>query len=267
MAMSSPGDPAEAELPAVDERLVAPEAGFEIDDGKLIQVAPADEPHAESHGALGALLRAHRDRTSYSVAIDMLTRTSRTSDLAPDASIYPTARDPRTGGRQLEELAFEILSTERLGHAGSKAAKLVARGVRRVFGIDVVRRRAFEWAPALGDWSLLAGDAVIEDRVLAVPLPVTALVDAAGADDATVRAFRQQRHPEFLAEREEGREQGRAEGRVDTLRATLRELLVLKFGPLGPEDDARIAAAGADLLERYLARVVLAATRDEVWRS
>jgi len=273
--MSSPGEPAQAELPAVDDRLVAPDSGFEIDDGKLIQVAPADEPHAISHGALGALLRAHRDAATYSVAIDMLTRTSLTSDLAPDASIYPAARDPQTGGRQLEELAFEILSTERRGHAGAKAAKLVARGVRRVFGIDVVRRRAFEWSRELGDWTLLASDAVIEDRALAVPLEMAALVDAAEADDATVRAFRLQRHPEFLAEREEGRQEGREQGRqeareearVETLRTLLCDLLALKFGPLAAEDEARIAAAGADLLDRYLARVVLVATLDEVWQS
>ena len=40
---------------------------------------------------------------------------------------YPTARDPRARGRQLEELAFEIASAESLVHAGAKAARLVSR--------------------------------------------------------------------------------------------------------------------------------------------
>jgi len=85
----------------------------------------------------------------------MLTRTSETTDLAPDVSVFPRARDPVTGGRQIEQLAFEVVSTESLGHAGRKAAKLLARGVRRVFAIDVERTRALEWSASLGTWSML----------------------------------------------------------------------------------------------------------------
>ncbi len=56
-------------------------------------------------------------------------------DVVPDANVYPDAPDPSTSGRQLEQLAFEIASTESLGHAGQKAAKLAGGGVRRVFAI------------------------------------------------------------------------------------------------------------------------------------
>lgn len=63
----------------------------------------------------------------------MLTRTSRQSDFAPDASVFPEERDPVTGGRKLEELAFEVASTQRLANATRKARGLAARGVRRVF--------------------------------------------------------------------------------------------------------------------------------------
>ena len=69
-------------LPEVDERLVAPEARYEIEDGKVVYAAPADELHAETHASLGALVQAHR-AAGYWVAIDMLTRTSRVSDIAP----------------------------------------------------------------------------------------------------------------------------------------------------------------------------------------
>ena len=89
MVMSSPSSPANSELPAVDERLVAPGTRYEIDDGELVYVPPADEPHGVGHGALGALLRAHRS-PDRSVALDMLTRTSARSDIAPDASVYPS---------------------------------------------------------------------------------------------------------------------------------------------------------------------------------
>jgi len=256
MNMSSPRSPASSEIPAVDDRLVAPNSRFEIDDGELVYVPPADEPHGVGHGALGAVLRAHRS-PDRSVALDMLTRTSVRSDLAPDASVYPTERDPATGGRQLEELGFEIVSTETLAHAGGKAVKLIGRGVRRVFAIDVVRRRSFEWSRELGTWALLGADDRIGDAALAVPLPLAALVDAAQADAATVRAFRAQRHPEFLAEREEGREEGR--GRI------LRRLLAIKFGALGDDVEARVAAASSAQLDRYVERILTAATADSVF--
>jgi hypothetical protein len=198
------------ELPDVDERLVAPGSRYEIEDGWVVYVPPADELHATSHVKLGGLLQAHH-AAGYSVALSMLTRTSRLDDFAPDVSVYPSARDPRTGGRQLEELAFEIESTDSLDHAGRRAQKLMARGVRRVFALDLVRSRALEWSSETGQWSILDPAGRIEDPALAVPLPIAALFDATLADDAIVRAFRAKRHPEFIAERAEGRAEGKFE--------------------------------------------------------
>ena len=203
-----------AELPEVDERLAEPETRFEVEDGRWVYVAPADEPHGEGHATVGALVKGHH-ADGYSVAIDMLTRTSRTDDIAPDVSVYPSARNPRSGARQLEELAFEVVSAQSLAHVGQRAAKLVARGVRRVFALDVKRMRALEWSNDTGEWKLLERSGQIEDPALAVPIPIEALLDAARADDAIARALRVKRHPEFLAEREEGRAEGEARGRVE----------------------------------------------------
>lgn len=125
----------------------------------------------------------------YLAASDMLTRTGERDDFAPDGSIYPAARDPVTGGRRLEELAFEVVSTETLAHAGAKAARLVARGVRRVFAIDVDRRRGLEWSRATGTWEILAADGAIDDVTLVLPLAVHDLVSASDADDAVARAL------------------------------------------------------------------------------
>lgn len=252
MVVSSHSSHVHTELPAVDERLIAPETGYEIDDGKLVHVAPSDEDHAVNQCAIGALLRAHRS-VGREVAVDMLTRTTARDDSAPDASVYPSARDPVTGGRQLEELAFEVLATERLGHAGTKAAKLTARGVRRVFAIDVAKQRAFEWSRELGTWEMLAASARLEDAALAVSLPVAALVDAAAADDATVRAYRAKRHPEFLAER------------IEERRDVLRRQLVLKFGATNQEHDASIQAATSESLDLYLERILTATTLADVF--
>src|SRR5687767_7504511 len=107
-------------LPAVDERLVMPETRHEVVDGQVVYVSPADQEHASRHSKVNALLEAFV-APGYDVASDMLTRTSLLGDMAPDASIYPVAPDPETGGRQLEELAFEVVATERIGTCGTKA--------------------------------------------------------------------------------------------------------------------------------------------------
>ena len=234
-----------SELPDVDERLVAPETGYEIEDGRVVHVPPAHEPHGVYHSSVDRLLGGHR-ADGYEVAVDMLTRTSRVDDIAPDISVYPSERDPRTGGRQLEELAFEVVSTESLAHAGRKAAKLVSRGVRRVFAIDVENRRALEWSKELGEWSILDRRGKLEDPALAIPVRVETLVDTALVDDAIAHALRLRRHPEFLAERAEGR----AEGRAEAL------LVVLASRGLEPsEDERRRILEERDLarLERWLA--------------
>jgi hypothetical protein len=210
---------ADSSLPAVDERLVAPGTPYEIIDGRVVYVPPADPPHAEAQAALGALLMAHRAE-AYKVAVDMLTRTSRIDDMAPDASVFPAARDPKTGGRQLEELAFEIVSTQSIGNAATKAARLAGRGVRRVFAIDIERGRVLEWSTR-GEWTILDQRTAIADPALAVDLPIAALLDVGRTDDTVATALRLRRHPEFVAERDEGRAEGRAAALAEAVIAVL----------------------------------------------
>ncbi|MEO5728172.1 MAG: Uma2 family endonuclease [Byssovorax sp.] len=207
-----------AASPDIDERLVMPETRFEIIDGEVEYVPPSDEPHGTRHSKISALLEAYAAR-GYDVASDMLTRTSLKGDMAPDASVFPAARDPRTGGRQIEELAFEVLSTERLGHAAKKARALTDRGVRQVFAIDVERKRALVWSSATNAWKILPLDGAIEDRALALPLPLRALVDAVSSDDAVAQALLVKKNPVITTALDgaklEGRIEGKAEGRLE----------------------------------------------------
>jgi hypothetical protein len=196
-------------LPAVDERLVVADCGFEIVEGKVVAVSPAYEPHARRHAKLAALLEACV-ADGYTVAVDMLTRAGPREDFAPDASIFASARDPATGGRQLEEVAFEIVSTETLAHAGAKAASLLRRGVRRVFAIDVERERGLHWSSATSGWEILGPDAVIDDPVFAAVVHVHELVSTASADDAMARALLAKRNPVIEATRAEARTEATA---------------------------------------------------------
>jgi Uma2 family endonuclease len=258
--MSSPSN-ASTELPAVDERLVVPDTGYEMDDGKLVRVPPAQEPHANRNSKLAALLEAHA-AAEFDVAVDMLTRTSASSDRAPDASVYPLARDPRTGGRQLEQLAFEIVSTESLGHAGGKARSLADRGVRRVFAVDVERGRAFEWSRELEAWSILDVNASIVDPALVVPLPVRALLQTAKADDAVASALLAKRNPVLAAALGAAEAHGVQQGE----RALLLRLLRHRFGDaVDAGVERRIAAASAEQIDAWAARVLSAATLAELW--
>lgn len=204
-----------APLPDVDERLVMPETRYEIIDGKATYVPPADEAHGTRHSKISAILEAYA-ADSYDVASDMLTRTSAKGDMAPDASVFPAARDPETGGRQLDELVFEVVSTERLSSAAKKARALAARGVRRIFAIDVERRRALSWSRETNAWEILPVDGKIEDRALALPLPLRALCEAAKADDAVAQALLGKKNPVIedavRKSKSEGKREGKREG-------------------------------------------------------
>jgi len=250
-------------------RLVAPESRYEIDDGRLVYVAPADEPHGNRHALTAAVVALHL-RADYDVAVDMLTRTSETSDIAPDVSVYPRARDPGTGGRKLEELAFEIASTQSLADAGRKAHKLVERGVRRVFATDVARQRAFEWSSDLGSWAMLAPDAAIEDPVLAVPLPVAALVEAVSADDVAARALLAKRNPVIVGAVKDGEARGevRGEARGEARARASAVLTVLEARGIavGADERARVEAArDLDQLQQWLTRAATCASARELF--
>jgi Uma2 family endonuclease len=200
----------------VDERLVMPEMRYEAIDGRIEYVCPSDEPHGTYHSKMAALLEAHV-ADDYAVAVDMLTRTSEVNDMAPDVSVFPAARDPETGGRRLEELAFEVVSTESLSHAAKKARALVKRGVRRVFAVDVERRRVLEWSQGTSAWEILATDGALEDRTLAVPLPRSALAEAMRADDAVARALLAKKNPVLEAALAAAKVEGKREALLQIL--------------------------------------------------
>jgi Uma2 family endonuclease len=205
------------ELPRVDDRIVAPESRAEIIQGTLVLSPPADEEHAVPHAELAYVLRAHV-KAGFNVAIDMLTRTSETNDFAPDASVYEAARDPETGARQLEQLAFEVVSEQPLSVQTNKARELIRRGVRRIFCLVIKQRKLLEWSRETDGWSA-APLAEIDDPCFVRPLPALALLRGATTDGAVLRALRAKGHPEFEEVREEGREEALRVGIVDLCEA------------------------------------------------
>ncbi len=101
--------------------------------------------------------------------------------------------------------------------------------------------------------------------MFAVPLPVEPLISAMNADGAVAAALRAKRHPEFLAERAEGRAEGRAAGRAEGRAAGRREtgaalvlaVLASRGLAVSAADRQRILAEpDAARLERWLLRAL-----------
>jgi hypothetical protein len=162
---------------------------------------------------------------------------------------------------ELEQLAFEILSTQSLSDAAGKAIKLATRGVRRVFAIDVARSRVLEWSTQRGSWQELDAASHIEDPALEVPLPVAAMVHAAKADDPVARALVARRNPVIEAVRAEDRAEGKIEGKIDALLA----ILAARHIEPGAARDRIVQERDPHRLDRWIARAATAEALTEVF--
>ena len=211
--MSSDAPPTHPGLPHVDERLAVPETCYEVHDGEPAYVHPADECRGMRLATILAIVEAHVGR-EFDVAYKMLTRLTEVDDKASDVSVFPCRRDPETGRRQIEQLAFDVVHTEDIERVGIKAAQLMARGARRVFAIDIDRSCALEWSATLGTWSVLDPTGRIDDPALAVPVSIDDLLHATCIDDVVARALIAKRNPVIEAARIEAYAKSYAEGFV-----------------------------------------------------
>jgi hypothetical protein len=212
---------AERPLPPVDERLVAPDTIYEIVEGRVFEVMGSYEPHAAANSLLAYVLGA-AVRPGFRCAVDMLTRVGALSDFAPDVSVFPEARDEQTGGRQLEHMAFEVRDSQALSDVTRKAELLAARGVRRVFCVEVRGPRLLAWEQ--GGWRPLADGDFLEDATCLIkPLSVRALLDAAEADNEAARALMAKGNSVIAQALERQLRDGLAAGLRDGLAEGLRD--------------------------------------------
>ena len=256
-------------FPGLDDRLVVPEVTRdEMIGGRRVVASPAQEPHANRQVDLGYLLRAHA-ASGYKVAAEMLTRHDEVSDFATDACVYKEGMDPATGTRYLEEIAFEVVSTQRARDVTEKAVRMYRRGVRRIFTVWLKNPRVAEWSFESEDWRPLAEDAQIEDPCLAVPLAVKALLDAAMVDNAVVKALKAKDNPGIRELEAAAKAEGRAEG-LQAIRPVVLVLLEQRYGPLSAEARRKVEAISSveeltGLASRALAGASLAEIGLKIW--
>ena len=228
--------------PAIDEHVVAEGSRVELLDGQWVVTPPAQEPHGRKHSELDYLLRAHVTG-DFLVAVDMLLRVAHDQDFAPDVSVYPRQRED-DGRRKLDELSFEIVGEQPLSVATRKALALSARGVRRLFAVDVEEGAVYEWDAALCVWSYLERSTLLTDRCFVRPLPVSAILNAAEADDAVFDALRAKQNAALMdfaqSSFHKGLTRGREEGLLLARRQAVVELCEVLSVTLTDEQRARI---------------------------
>jgi hypothetical protein len=205
--------PGRGSSPAVDDHLVVPEVTRdEIIAGRRVVAFPAEAPHGDKQVDLDFLLRSHV-APGYVVSADLITRFAVDSDFASDTCVRREGVDPATSRRYLEEIAFEVVSTQSERNAAEKAQVMHRRGVRRIFGVWVKgHRKVCEWSAESEGWSLLEEGSQIEDRCLGAPLPVKALLDAALVRKAAVQALEVQGDPAVQELKGAAKAEGMAEG-------------------------------------------------------
>ena len=136
--------------------------------------------------------------------------------------------------------------------------------VRWIFAVDVERRRALAWSTATDTWEILSNAGTIEDRTLAAPLPLRALVEAAKADDAMAAALLAKKNPVLEQALRASQAQGVLAGKIESLLA----ILSARGIPVTKKAEKKIRAAADEAqIDAWLRRAVTAASADEVLRK
>jgi hypothetical protein len=247
--------------PGLDDHLVEPVVTRDEMIGGVRAIAhPAHPPHADQHTDLDYILRAHA-APGYRASSDLLTRHDEDSDFASDACLRREGTNPETGGRYLEEMAFEIVSTENEKHVTEKARRMHRRGVRRIFTIWTRDPRLREWSAESQSWRPVDPASRIEDPCLAVPIEVAALLDAALADDAVAEALAAKGNP--VLEQREAEAEARGEIRGEA-RAILKVLEARGIAVSEAQAQEILGCRDLDRLDRRLSRAIQALSAGEI---
>ncbi|HEV2856103.1 MAG TPA: hypothetical protein VHC97_25165 [Thermoanaerobaculia bacterium] len=249
--------PGRGAWPGLDDRLVEPVVTRdEMIGGVRVVASPAHPPHGDQHTDLDYLLRAHA-APGYRASTDLLTRHDEDSDFASDTCLRKEGRDPETGGRYLEEIAFEVVSEQNQGYVTEKARRMHRRGVRRIFTIWIKNQRVCEWSPERQSWSPLDRAFQIEDPCLTRPLEVAALLDATLADNAVAEALAAKGNP-VIQERE-----AEAEARGEA-RAILKVLEARGIAVSEAQAQEILGCRDLDRLDRWLRRAIQVSSAGEL---
>lgn len=259
-----------ATWPRVSDYAVEPESGQEMFNGEVREASPAGPKHSRQHAQVDFVLGAYVT-SGYGTDTDLLTRQASQHNFASDTSIRKNGIDPATGDRYLEELAFEIKSTQSTENLEQRVRIMAARGVRRIFAIpvrgdaagsEIIAGPVAEWMHTEDRWRLYRDDERIADPCLCEPLPVRALLDAVEADDAVAQALLHKGN-RVLVRYGDTRA---ADGRKDAAREHIHLILHERGIGIDTATHARIAACSdLTVLQRWVVRAALVASAPELF--
>jgi hypothetical protein len=241
-ALRFPGMRDQEAMPRLDEHLVREGTREEVLRGRRIIAAPAKEPHADPHARLDYLISAAA-ASGYVTSSDLLTRAGPGSEFATDTSVRRAGIDPTTDTRYLEELAFEVVSTQSLREITERAEDLSNRGVRRLIAVFVKKGEVAEWSASTRSWIPLSLDSTLADPVLARPVLIRALFDAGVADNEVIESLAAKGNPQ-LAQREAAQHERGLRRGIEAI----CEVLGIAVGPTERAHLDTLDAAGLDSL-------------------
>jgi len=169
---------------AVDDHLFEPWTREEMVRGERMEVLPSSPDRVVMREGLSYVIETLAV-SGYVVALNLLTRAGPSSNFATDVSVRREGKDPQTGRRYLEELAFVVVSEQEPRHVEWRMEDLSLRGVRRLFAVFVDEVKICEWSANDRCLVPLAMDSELIDPALAIPLPPRALFGSA-ADRSSV---------------------------------------------------------------------------------
>lgn len=227
---------------------IHPGSRYELSDGHPIYCAPSGGGHAGSSSASSMVLGSDPDVDEYGMDVGY---TSRKDMLrAPDVAVGNVPSRP--GWVQgAPKLALEVVDTgQDEKDLMVKVQEFLEAGTLEVWVVRLVGPRRVEvWRQDGTATMYLPGQQIRAPGILRRPVLVDALFDRELAREAALANLLARHGYESL---DEVKQEGRQEGQVESLRGSLRAVLEARGLALSAEQDARVEAADADTLQRWI---------------
>jgi Uma2 family endonuclease len=174
-----------ADLAALPDELPSGPVNYELDNGRLVAMAPAGEPHADSQKFIVTELTIQGERQGHGKAyaeIGVILWKDPFRVVEPDAAFVkqaslPVRTSPERYLETIPELVVEVRSkNDSKPYVARKVTDYLAVGVQLVWVIDPEEANITEYRPGAAAKTLVAGDTLeCDDIIPGFKLPIVNL--------------------------------------------------------------------------------------------
>ncbi|MCP5041147.1 MAG: hypothetical protein GY944_08950 [bacterium] len=202
--------------------------------------------------------------------MDLKTRVDNEQEYASDTCVRKQGIDPKTGGRYLESLVFEVAYKRSAKDTRIRAEGFAGRGVERQIAIFPNKKEVSEWSKSEKKWVPLPADGHIDDPCLVRPLPIEALFDGALAEIEVARVLEVKGNPAILEMKAESEKRGEKRGFARGKAEGLADSILLNLSARGIEVPGDVlerirTTTDIETLERWLVRATSASSLGDVF--